>query len=212
MNSINHITSFYASPWVGWVMFVLLFVALLNPLSQNVRGMLQGIFSHSERTYAVHGRDWTSEIALRFFRIGILALTILIWLLPQNACSLLSYLKTFGILIAVYIVQTLLLYGVGKVFISSKLLDAAMEQYNGIRTLTCVWLFPVLLLLLNITTPVVHHILCGITLGLYLLLLFGKSIQLFYAHPLSIIYILLYIVYLEILPLFGSVLMVERIL
>jgi hypothetical protein len=185
---------------------------MLSLIPQAAASTLQAVFSRAERTYSVRNREWMSELTLRLFRVGVLAMALLIWIQPQGEASLLNYAKALGILVAVYAVQTLLIYAVGAVFISSKRMDVAMEQYSAIRTLLCVGLYPILLLLTNLSLPSLPVIAYGIIFGLYIVALIAKGIQLFYAHILSILYILLYIVCLEVLPLLVSVAVAERII
>ncbi len=212
MEILPRISSLYSQTWVFWVMFTLLAVAMLSLIPQAAASTLQAVFSRAERTYSVRNREWMSELTLRLFRVGVLAMALLIWIQPQGEASLLNYAKALGILVAVYAVQTLLIYAVGAVFISSKRMDVAMEQYSAIRTLLCVGLYPILLLLTNLSLPSLPVIAYGIIFGLYIVALIAKGIQLFYAHILSILYILLYIVCLEVLPLLVSVAVAERII
>lgn len=212
MDLLPRISSLYSQTWVFWVMFTLLAVAMLSLIPQAAASTLQAVFSRAERTYSVRNREWMSELTLRLFRVGVLAMALLIWIQPQGEASLLNYAKALGILVAVYAVQTLLIYAVGAVFISSKRMDVAMEQYSAIRTLLCVGLYPILLLLTNLSLPSLPVIAYGIIFGLYIVALIAKGIQLFYAHILSILYILLYIVCLEVLPLLVSVAVAERII
>lgn len=193
------------------MLLLLMVVALVSALPQAVGISLRSMVSHSERTYAARARDWVSEITLRFFRVGVMAMAILLWVWSMDCSSLLSFVKTLGIVACVCMVQQMLLYIVGYVFLSAKQLDVAMEQYNTIRTLACVCLYPILLLLTNMSVAILPRILCGVIVVLYLLILLIKSVQLFYTHSLSLLYIFLYIVCLEILPLSVGVFLVQHI-
>lgn len=210
LNNMPHISSLYANSWVAWVMFALLVMAICNPLSRLVGVTWRGVFTHSERAYTVHVRNWMSEIVLRVFRLGVVALAMLVVVKSASVCQLGTYAKGLAIVAVVYIVQTILLYGVGSVFLSSKRMEAALEQYSLIRTLACIWLYPILLLLINISVPLLPQVLCGIVGGVYIVVLIGKSFQLFYTRPLSVVYILLYVLCLEILPLMVSVLALQH--
>lgn len=211
MTHYSHISSLYSEPWVAWMMLLLLVVALVSALPQAVGVSLRSMVSHSERTYASRARDWASEVTLRFFRVGVMAMALLLWVWSKHAGSLFVYVQVMGVVTCVCAVQQGLLYAVGHVFLSTKQLDAAMEQYSTIRTLTCVCLYPILLILTNLSVAILPRILCGIVFALYLLMLLIKSVQLFYRHALSILYILLYIVCLEILPLAAGVWFVQHV-
>ena len=215
MEVIPHINSVYANSWMGWVMFVLLVLILLDSSKQyNLLMGVRSVVSQAERAYTVHSRAWGSEIGVRLFRLGVVSMAV--WILTiannpspianslspiANSQSPIAYAKILALVGGVYALQRLLLRGVGQVFVSSKQRIAAIEQYNGICTMACVSLYPILLVLMNVTTPNLAQILCGIVLVLFIGLVVWKSIRLFYVNILSILYILIYIIYLEIIPI-----------
>ena len=208
MEVIPHINSVYANSWTGWVMFVLLVLILLDSSHQyNLLMGVRSVVSQAERVYTVHSRAWGSEIGVRLFRLGVVSMAV--WILTiannpspiTNSQSPIAYAKILALVGGVYAMQRLLLRGVGQVFVSSKQRIAAIEQYNGICTMACVSLYPILLVLMNVTTPNLAQILCGIVLVLFIGLVVWKSVRLFYVNILSILYILIYIIYLEIIPI-----------
>ena len=208
MGIIPHISSVYANSWTGWVMFVLLVLILLDSSHQyNLLMGVRSVVSQAERAYTVHSRAWGSEIGVRLFRLGVVSMAV--WILTiannpspiANSPSPIAYAKILALVGGVYALQRLLLRGVGQVFVSSKQRIAAIEQYNGICTIACVSLYPILLVLMNVTTPNLAQILCGIVLVLFIGLVVWKSVRLFYVNILSILYILIYIIYLEIIPI-----------
>ena len=208
MEVIPHISSVYANSWTGWVMFVLLVLILLDSSHQyNLLMGVRSVVSQAERAYTVHSRAWGSEIGVRLFRLGVVSMAV--WILTiannpspiANSQSPIAYAKILALVGGVYALQRLLLRGVGQVFVSSKQRIAAIEQYNGICTMACVSLYPILLVLMNVTTPNLAQILCGIVLVLFIGLVVWKSVRLFYVNILSILYILIYIIYLEIIPI-----------
>ena len=207
MEVIPHINSVYANSWVGWVMFVLLVLILLDSSHQyNLLMGVRSVVSQAERAYT-NSRAWGSEIGVRLFRLGVVSMAV--WILTiannpspiANSQSPIAYAKILALVGGVYALQRLLLRGVGQVFVSSKQRIAAIEQYNGICTMACVSLYPILLVLMNVTTPNLAQILCGIVLVLFIGLVVWKSVRLFYVNILSILYILIYIIYLEIIPI-----------
>ena len=205
MDILPHISSVYANSWMGWVMFVLLVLILLDSSKQyNLLMGVRSVVSQAERAYT-NSRAWGSEIGVRLFRLGVVSMAV--WIIANspspisNSPSPIAYAKVLALVGGVYALQRLLLRGVGQVFVSSKQRIAAIEQYNGICTMACVSLYPILLLLMNVTTPNLAQILCGIVLVLFIGLVVWKSVRLFYVNILSILYILIYIIYLEIIPI-----------
>ena len=205
MDILPHISSVYANSWMGWVMFVLLVLILLDSSKQyNLLMGVRSVVSQAERAYT-NSRAWGSEIGVRLFRLGVVSMAV--WIIANspspiaNSPSPIAYAKVLALVGGVYALQRLLLRGVGQVFVSSKQRIAAIEQYNGICTMACVSLYPILLVLMNVTTPNLAQILCGIVLVLFIGLVVWKSVRLFYVNILSILYILIYIIYLEIIPI-----------
>ena len=205
MDILPHISSVYANSWMGWVMFVLLVLILLDSSKQyNLLMGVRSVVSQAERAYT-NSRAWGSEIGVRLFRLGVVSMAV--WIIANspspiaNSPSPIAYAKILALVGGVYALQRLLLRGVGQVFVSSKQRIAAIEQYNGICTMACVSLYPILLVLMNVTTPNLAQILCGIVLVLFIGLVVWKSVRLFYVNILSILYILIYIIYLEIIPI-----------
>lgn len=200
MDILPHISSVYANSWMGWVMFVLLVLILLDSSKQyNLLMGVRSVVSQAERAYT-NSRAWGSEIGVRLFRLGVVSMAV--WILTiANSQSPIAYAKILALVGGVYALQRLLLRGVGQVFVSSKQRIASIEQYNAICTMACVSLYPILLVLMNVTTPNLAQILCGIVLVLFIGLVVWKSIRLFYVNILSILYILIYIIYLEIIPI-----------
>ena len=220
MDIVPHISSVYANAWTGWVLLALLLLLVINRSARvGVIGSVRSVFSQSERVYASQSRAWGSELCEYAFRLGVLAMAV--WVLAMGDGRLdigdgrldmgdgqlvigdgaMGYAKVFALVLGVYVAQRLLMRGVGYVFVANKQLDAAMEQYNGICSMACVCLYPILLVLTNVHIAYLAQILCGGVLLLFVLCVLWKSIRLFYTNVLSLMYILIYIVFLEIMPI-----------
>lgn len=213
MDMVPHILSVYANAWTGWVMLALLLLLVLNHSPQySLIGSVKNVFSHAERVYGAQSRAWGSEVCEWLFRIGVLAMAVWIlaigngrldmgngrWAIGNGA---MGYAKVLALVLGVYIVQRLVLRGVGYVFVSRKQLSAAMEQYNAICSAACVCLYPIVLVVMNVPAAHLAQILCGAVLVAFVGMIVWKSIRLFYTNILSLLYILLYIIFLEIMPI-----------
>ena len=206
MEIVEHISSVYANGWTGWVLLALLLLLLLNRSARmGVMGSVRSVFSQSERVYASQSRAWGSELCEYVFRLGVVSMAVWVLAIGDERLAMgngaMGYVKVFGWVLGVYVVQRLLVRGVGYVFVGSKQLDAAMEQYNGICRMVCVCLYPIVLLLTNVQVGYLAQILCGGVVLLYMVCVWWKSVRLFYANVLSLLYILIYIVFLEIMPM-----------
>ena len=213
MDMVPHILSVYANAWTGWVMLALLLLLVLNHSPQySLIGSVKNVFSHAERVYGAQSRAWGSEVCEWLFRIGVLAMAVWILAIGNGRLDMgygrlaigngaMGYAKVLGVVLAVYVVQRLVLRGVGHVFVSRKQLSAAMEQYNAICSAACVCLYPIVLVVMNVPAAHLAQILCGAVLVAFVGMIVWKSIRLFYTNILSLLYILLYIIFLEIMPI-----------
>ena len=206
MDMVPHILSVYANAWTGWVMLALLLLLVLNHTPQySLIGSVKNVFSHAERVYASQSRAWGSEVCEWLFRIGVLAMAVWVLVIGNGRLAIgngaMGYAKVLGVVLGVYIVQRLVLRGVGYVFVSRKQLSAAMEQYNAICSAACVCLYPIVLVVMNVPAAHLAQILCGAVLVAFVGMIVWKSIRLFYTNILSLLYILLYIIFLEIMPI-----------
>ena len=213
MDMVPHILSVYANAWTGWVMLALLLLLVLNHSPQySLIGSVKNVFSHAERVYGAQSRAWGSEVCEWLFRIGVLAMAVWILAIGNGRLDMgygrlaigngaMGCAKVLALVLAVYVVQRLVLRGVGYVFVSRKQLSAAMEQYNAICSAACVCLYPIVLVVMNVPAAHLAQILCGAVLVAFVGMIVWKSIRLFYTNILSLLYILLYIIFLEIMPI-----------
>lgn len=213
MDMVPHILSVYANAWTGWVMLALLLLLVLNHSPQySLIGSVKNVFSHAERVYGAQSRAWGSEVCEWLFRIGVLAMAVWILAIGNGRLDMgygrlaigngaMGYAKVLALVLAVYVVQRLVLRGVGYVFVPRKQLSAAMEQYNAICSAACVCLYPIVLVVMNVPAAHLAQILCGAVLVAFVGMIVWKSIRLFYTNILSLLYILLYIIFLEIMPI-----------
>lgn len=213
MDMVPHILSVYANAWTGWVMLALLLLLVLNHSPQySLIGSVKNVFSHAERVYGAQSRAWGSEVCEWLFRIGVLAMAVWILAIGNGRLDMgygrlaigngaMGYANVLALVLVVYIVQRLVLRGVGYVFVSRKHLSAAVEQYNAICSAACVCLYPIVLVVMNVPAAHLAQILCGAVLVAFVGMIVWKSIRLFYTNILSLLYILLYIIFLEIMPI-----------
>lgn len=202
MQALAHISTLYSDSWVAWTLCVLMFIALLNRSSErNFIVALRNISSHSERIYTSKTQSWISIITSRLFCFGIVAMAMMVLVYAGETIRLVHYLQVLGLVGLIFVIRALLLQWVGYVFVPMKKVKNALEQYRVLCMLTCLLLFPMVLICVNFPSPLLAYVLCGIVFVMYVLVLFWKCLQLFYRDILSVVYILLYFVILEILPL-----------
>lgn len=139
-------------------------------------------------------------------------MAIYVLLYTSEQFTFMAYTKILGVVALIEVIRHILLLGVGWVFLSNNQLANGIGQLEIVRNVACVLLLPVLLLLIRLNYPMLHFILLGIIGLAFTVLVIAKSTLLFYKNILSIFYILLYFIYLEIIPVAGMVLWTKHIL
>lgn len=212
LDTIPHISSPYSATWVVWLLLGLMVAALLNRSSRmDIALTLRTIFSRSERYYSTQTQSWSSSILTGIFEWSVVALTAYLLMYNGGVFGIVSFLKVMGIVAVVYFLQWISVVAVGNVFLQIKTYTNATEQYLSLRAMACILLYPLLIIAVNIPSTIVLKIATGIVAAIYLLLLLIKMVMLFYRNIGSLIYILLYITYLEIIPTAGLLLWTKAV-
>ena len=208
-----HISSPISESWVYWILLLFfVLVAVNRSVRDSVMVALRNSFSHSERVYGGQSQNILAISTAWIFRVGVLAMAIYILLYTSEQFTFMAYTKILGVVALIEVIRHILLLGVGWVFLSNNQLANGIGQLELVRNVVCVLLLPVLLLLIRLNYPMLHFILLGIIGLAFTVLVIAKSTLLFYKNILSIFYILLYFIYLEIIPVAGMVIWTKHIL
>ena len=208
-----HISSPLSESWVYWILLLFfVLVAVNRSVRESVVVALRNSFSHSERVYGGQSQNILAISTAWIFHVGVLAMAIYILLYTSEQFTFMAYTKILGVVALIEVIRHILLLGVGWVFLSNNQLANGIGQLELVRNVVCVLLLPVLLLLIRLNYPMLHFILLGIIGLAFTVLVIAKSTLLFYKNILSIFYIFLYFIYLEIIPVAGMVIWTKHIL
>lgn len=209
MEMISRISSPVSESWVAWVLLLLVVLWLINSMFvPEISMMFRGVFSRGERTYS--SSSGQSQYMTWGFRVGLMALIVqLLMMNGEESFAFADYGIILGILSLAYLVQELLIRLVGMVFLSHRVLEGALDQRILINNALCGAL-PLVVLLSG--KEYLGIIVLFVLILLYIGILLIKSMQLFYKNIMSIVYILLYVISLEIIPLAGGILWIKNIL
>ena len=213
MDNIVRIWSPNSAPWVMWVLFGLLLLALcVGFLGSDIAALARSLFSKSDRMYVDRNTQGILQtIIVLSFRIGVIALVGYLWIYNANDFAIGNYLLVVGIVASLLLVQWLLLKGIGNVFLPQKQLAIAMEQRSVVCNAMAMLLWPIALVMIYIGKEA-STVLCGIAGGVYVVLICVKYMQLFYQNVLSIGYMLLYVISLEVLPLCTALFWAQKLI
>lgn len=208
-----HISSPISESWVYWILLLFfVLVAVNRSVRDSVVVALRNSFSHSERVYGGQSQNILAISTAWIFRVGVLAMAIYVLSYTSEQFTFMAYTKILGVVALIEVIRHILLLGVGWVFLANNQLANSIGQLEIVRNVVCVLLLPVLLLLIRLNYPMLHFILLGIIGLAFTVLVIAKSTLLFYKNILSIFYIFLYFIYLEIIPVAGMVLWTKHIL
>lgn len=205
MEKMIHILSPTSAPWVAWLLFILLIMMFCTgSFGLNFSTLYRGIFSKGDRTYVNHNtRNIIHEVSNWISKIGIVAYIEYLLISGGIEINLVQYLLIMALIAVVLAGQWLLLKGIGIVFLSGNRLDIAFEQRSIINNAILPLLWPIALIITHVDTST-SGIICIIFIGGYLILMCIKFMHLFYRSILSVVYMFLYVISLELLPLLGS--------
>ena len=208
MEMISRISSPVSESWVAWILLLLVVLWLLNSMfGPEISLVFRGLFSRGERTYLSNGGQL--QYTTWGFRVGVVALLVQMLLVKGEGFAFVDYGIIFGIMSLAYLVQELLIRLVGAVFVSHRVLEGALDQRTLLNNALC-GMLP--LVVLSSRMERLGVIVLFALLLLYIGILLIKSVQLFYKNILSILYISLYIISLEFIPLVGAILWIKNIL
>ena len=158
-------------------MLVLLLFAVLSEWLQPgvIAQSPVSILVRAERTYKDAPTSVMAQILITLFRIGTLAMLICLYFCESGSFQL------------------------------SRQFGEIYEHYSNLLTLTVVALYPVLLLFLHIGSAASYRWLLIITGGVFLLLWLFRSAQQYIRTPMAILYLLVYTLTLEVLPMAGLI-------
>lgn len=210
MEMISRISSPLSESWVSWVMLLLLIFFVINRMYlPEISGVIRGVSSRGDRTYA--SRDNRPYITW-LYKIGTLALGVhLVWVRNEDGIVCGDFGIIVGILTCVLLLQWLLVHITARVFLTHRQVENAIEQRTMISNAICALIMPLLLVFLY-QIDVLNGILIAILLIGYVGVIFVRALQLFYKNLLTVLYILLYIISLEVIPLVGIVLWIQNII
>lgn len=211
MDAISRISSPLTDAWVAWILMLLLFLWIVNGMYvQEFKHAFYGLFSRAERVYTSNG----NLLSLRgiVYEVGVLGLLVFLLLVRDGvAGNITNYGIVCGVCLVVDGFQRLCVNFLATIFLSRQEKESAILHRHMLYGSLCGMLLPIVMLLLWQINE--YTIACVIAVAaLYYIVLFVKGIQLFYQGVLSILYVLLYIISLEVLPLAGAFLLIKNML
>ncbi len=212
MTEIARISTPLSEAWPTWLMLGLLLCLVLSEVLQpdSFSSVFRSTFTRLERVYGDRARNFYGVLLLNTFRIGTVAMALYVFTYSHAPFSLLTYGSIILLIIAIILVKMLVSGLVSYTFELGRTTALFLPQYDNLWTILCLLLYPVTLLCINLESAVLLWVAIGIV-ALFVALMLYKIMQYFYAGPKSLLYLMIYVVTLELLPL-GAIMVTTRLL
>jgi len=146
------------------------------------------------------------------FRVGVMAMAVYLLGYESGDFLLMNYIKIVGMLAIVSFVQWVLWQLMSFVFLPFAQQKNAWEQRMMIYNASCVLLWWIVLIIIGIHSRLLELILMLCLAVLWIGLLIVKGLQMFYQKPWNVLYVLLYTITLEVLPVLGCIIWAKQII
>lgn len=180
---------------------LLLFVAALQRQPGLVKYSFHSLFSRLKRSYSDASSDLLTELLMLIIHAGSLTMLLYAIFFVEGHFSLLFFGMMMAVSLLFWVLKFLLIRMISYVFSIQLRSESPMDAYSQLWVFSSVLLYPMMVLLINTNWTVLAAVVLGVTLSVQFVLVFIRLFRLFAVNPLSILYILLYIVTLEILPI-----------
>ena len=211
VETIYRISSAMSNEWVAWVLLVLLVLLAMNRFFvAYIALVIRGLYSRAERTYS--DATWQAKLPAWVYRIGIVALVGYFYVWPDTTRSIGDYLLVVGVVALVLVLRYAIAQFAGYVFLDRRQIESSFEFRACICNAICALLWPAALVIRANGNEIVTMAICSVMLGLWAILLIWKGIQLYGKNLLSVFYILLYIISVEVFPILGTIFALKQLL
>lgn len=205
MNELNlHIPSTPLSePWTMWVLLFLLLLLVVALVRQPamLKNSFHSLFTRLNRSYSDASTDLMNRALLVVFRAGVLALLLYVMLYSGGKFSFLFYLMIVLVVLLGGALKWLFNGLTAYVFMLRHGVDESRSSYEAIWLLLSIVLYPVLVLMIDFSWIKFGTIVCIILAFLYVALVLIKLGRVFVSRPIVILYIFLYTITMEVLPI-----------
>lgn len=206
MNVLPLISSPISEPWTGWVMLGLLLCMMIVVAHQPslFTDGLHDMFSSMDRSYSEVNIDILTTLLLHLFRWGVVTMTVYLLCYRTGDFSFATYALIGAAVAGVEILKTVLLLMMNYAFSLSKSVQSLLRQYNNIWLVWSVMLYVLCLMMIHwgVTPACVVGLVASVVF--YVVALLWRIHYLVQWKILALLYVPLYLVLLEIMPVAAT--------
>lgn len=200
----------YSAAWCSWWLLVLGVFAILGEVFQPgvITSASASLFAHSNRTYKQVPNNFPGQLLLTLFRIGIPAMALCLFV---DAHSIAAYGVAAALMVAMMVVKILCEQLLDYTFHLRATAAGVHTHYTNIGTLSSILLYVCLLVLLQIGSVTVNRWVIGICALLFVGMISFRLARIYVTDAKAIVYLAIYILTLEVLPLGALVVLTSQI-
>ena len=203
LNEVSHIISPLSAPWCGWTMLGLLLCAILSEWLQPgvISQAHESLIAKTERTYKESPDTFFGQLLISLFRIGTVAMALCLCVYQGTGFSFAAFGAVCGIVVGLVLLKMLMNVALDYTFSLSRYYGGAFEIYANIATLAAIALYPIVLVMLRVGNPLIAQWGTGIVAIVFVGMWLYRSARMFVVSFRAVLYLLAYIVTLEVLPM-----------
>ncbi len=192
------------------VLLMLVWVTVANP-----RWMADGLatmFARVERRYSRTASGRMTEIVSGLFAVCALAFALYLLLYDGRDFKMGTYWAIVGIIVAFGIAKIAVMFGLNGIFRFYKPFELIAGHYLNIWKMTCFFLYIVSLAALQGLPAQITIVLYGTVMVFFLLAVTVSAFRTLCFKPVSVLYIIIYLLTLEALPLAALYRLTEEVI
>ena len=157
----------------------------------------------NDRMYKESPVNFMGQLLVSLFRIGTIGMALCLCLAPEHDFSFLTFGIICGLVLVVLLIKMLCNSLIDYTFMLSRQFGAPYEHYGNLFTLVALVLYPAVLVLMHLVTPVAARWCLAVVMVLFIVAWLYRCIRTYITSFTAVLYLLIYILTLEILPFAG---------
>lgn len=213
MPFVDRISSPMSESWTAWVLLVLLLLVgwAIQRQPTLLRVAWQTTVAKSERNYSDAALDALAMVMVVLFRLGTVSLALDVLFFDGGQFLFVDYLWTLLIMMAMELLKVMMAWLVNFTYHLSMSFGMSYVHYTNLWLLTCVPLWFFCCISVFFGTPMLTDVLMAIAAGILFISLVVKGVRSYMTQLLSLPYVLLYVMTVEIVPMVAAGMLVSYV-
>lgn len=213
MPFVDRISSPMSESWTAWTLLGLLLLLCwaIHRQPTLLRVAWQTTVAKTERSYSDAAMDTLALVMVLLFRLGTVSLALDILFFEGGKFLFSDYLLTLLILLGTELIKVIVAWIVNFTYRLSLSFGMSYVHYTNLWLLTCVPLWCFCCISIYCGSPVLTNVLMSIAVCLLAISLVVKGVRSYVNRLTSLLYVLLYVMTVEVVPLVIAATLVKWI-